>query len=65
MKRKMLDYVQSRAGLLPRNEQARKEIENFLSALNSYPDRAANDPGLTFQQHFYRLLASSAENRLT
>jgi hypothetical protein len=33
------------------NEQVRSEIQSFLEALNSYPDRFASDPQITFEQH--------------
>ena len=38
---------------------ARREIEHFKRALNSYADRFANEPHLSFEQHFYRLAATS------
>lgn len=33
------------------NEQVRAEIEAFLQALNSYPERFAADPQITFEEH--------------
>lgn len=33
------------------NEQVRREIQSFLQALNSYPDRVAQNPGVTFEEH--------------
>jgi hypothetical protein len=33
------------------NEQVRVEIETFLQALNSYPERFAADPQITFEEH--------------
>jgi hypothetical protein len=33
------------------NEHVRNEIQAFLEALNSYPDRFARDPQITFEQH--------------
>jgi hypothetical protein len=41
---------------------ARREIEHFKRALNSYADRFASEPHLSFEQHFFRLAAA---NRLT
>lgn len=32
-----------------------REIETFLRALNSYPDRFAREPYLSFQQHLFSL----------
>jgi hypothetical protein len=31
--------------------EAQREIENFLRAVKSYPDRFAREPFLSFQQH--------------
>lgn len=33
------------------NEQVRVEIQTFLQALNSYPDRFARNPDITFEEH--------------
>jgi hypothetical protein len=38
------------------NEQVRVEIETFLTALASYPDRVASDPEVTFEQHRVSLM---------
>jgi len=45
--------------------QTRQDIENFLRALDSYPDRFARNPLLSFEQHFFRVAAetSSLEER--
>jgi hypothetical protein len=36
---------------LSANRQAQEEIRNFLRALDSYADRVAHDPELSFEQH--------------
>ncbi|HTW59689.1 MAG TPA: hypothetical protein VMD99_16290 [Terriglobales bacterium] len=36
----------------PGNRQVRREIQNFLRALNSYPDRFSKNPGISFEQHY-------------
>ena len=33
------------------NEQVRREIQSFLRALHSYPDRFVKDPSISFEQH--------------
>ena len=33
-----------------------REIENYLKALSSYPDRFARDPELSFEQHLCSLI---------
>jgi hypothetical protein len=38
---------------------ARREIEHFKHAINSYADRFAREPHLSFEQHLYRLAATS------
>ena len=41
------------------NEQVRREIQSFLQALDSYPERFANNPGITFEQHCTGLVATA------
>ena len=46
------------------NAQVRREIENFLQALHSYPDRFARDPRVTFEEHHGGLVrAAMTESR--
>jgi hypothetical protein len=59
MKGKMPDHVQPRESVLLRKEQAQQEIQNFLFAVSSYPERAEKDPALTFRQHLCSVLATS------
>jgi len=33
------------------NEQVRREIQSFLRALHSYPDRFVKDPSISFEEH--------------
>jgi hypothetical protein len=42
------------------NDQVRVEIETFLQALASYPDRFARDPRVTFDEYRLSLVASVA-----
>jgi hypothetical protein len=58
MKSKMRNHVQSRAGILKRSELARREIQEFLQAVDSYPACAAEDRSLSFQQHLGRIVAT-------
>jgi len=41
-----------------RDREVQEEIDNFLQALNSYPDRFAREPHLSFEQHLFRLSAA-------
>jgi hypothetical protein len=40
------------------NEQVRAEIQSFLRALASYPDRFAADPRVTFDEYRLSLVAA-------
>ena len=51
-------HVQPRESVYPGNEQVRVEIQNFLLAIASYPDRFAQDPDISFEQHFGSLAAA-------
>jgi hypothetical protein len=56
--------VRLRERRLSGNEQVRREIQNFLHALHSYPDRFVRNPDITFEQHHVRLVrAASAASR--
>jgi len=49
-----------------RNREVRQEIDAFLQALSSYPDRFAREPYLSFEQHLFSITAesnSAAERR--
>jgi len=59
MKSKMQHHVQPRENVLHRNEQVSEEIQKFLSAVDSYPDRVAKEPGLSFRRHLSSLFATS------
>ena len=41
-----------------RQRDVQQEIETFLTALSSYPDRFARDPCLSFEQHLFSLAAA-------
>jgi hypothetical protein len=41
-----------------RRREVEKEIENFLLALSSYPDRFAQDPCVSFEQHLFSMMAA-------
>ncbi|HZP62657.1 MAG TPA: hypothetical protein VFB28_04510 [Terriglobales bacterium] len=43
-----------------RELEVRREIENFLLALNSYPDRFADEPWLTFEQYLCKIMAAES-----
>jgi hypothetical protein len=41
------------------NQEVRMEIQRYLQALASYPDRFARDPDISFEEHLYNLVASN------
>ena len=45
-----------------RDREVRQEIEIFLNALSSYPDRFARDPYVSFEEHLFIV---TAENQLS
>ena len=57
MKAKLL-YERPSQSSLSADEQVRLEIQSFLAALKSYPDRAAKESDITFEQHLYALVSA-------
>ena len=51
-----------RSGAKPDQQQAEREIQAFLEALNSYPQSFAQDPCLSFEQHFVALASEQSES---
>jgi hypothetical protein len=41
-----------------RRREVQQEIENYLLALSSYPERFADDPYVSFEQHLYSMMAA-------
>ena len=41
-----------------RQEKVQREIDTFLSAVHSYPDRFAMEPHLTFAEHLFRVTSA-------
>jgi hypothetical protein len=41
-----------------RNRQAFEEIQEFLRAVESYPERVAKEPTITFRRHLSSLIAA-------
>ncbi len=63
MKTKTPHKIESREILRSHDQKVQAEIENFLQALDSYPDQAAKEPSLSFQQHLCGFLASHRNDR--
>jgi hypothetical protein len=41
-----------------RRQEVQQEIDNYLLALSSYPERFADDPYVSFEQHLYSMMAA-------
>ena len=41
-----------------RKHEVQREIDSFLRAINSYPDRFAREPYLSFQQHLSSIVTA-------
>jgi hypothetical protein len=46
-----------------RQNEVQREIDGFLRAVNSYPDRFAREPYLSFQQHFSNVVTAEPPPR--
>lgn len=42
----------------PRGCEVQQEIDSFLRAIHSYPDRFAREPYLSFQQHLSSIVST-------
>jgi hypothetical protein len=40
-----------------RDQAVQREIDSFLLALNSYPERFVHNPCLSFEQYLYNIMA--------
>jgi hypothetical protein len=59
----MQHHVQPRASAPPRSEQVQEEIQNFLRAIDSYPNRFAKEPRISFQRHLRSFFSPGHTNR--
>jgi hypothetical protein len=46
-----------------RRREVQQEIDNYLLALSSYPDRFAQDPCVSFEQHLFSMMAAGHTSR--
>ncbi|MFZ0287095.1 MAG: hypothetical protein WAL32_17850 [Terriglobales bacterium] len=46
-----------------RRREVQQEIENYLLALSSYPERFAHDPCVSFEQHLFSMMAAGQTSR--
>ena len=46
-----------------RRREVQQEIDNYLMALMSYPERFAQDPCVSFEQHLFSMMAAGQTSR--
>ncbi len=63
MKSKRRDATDSRVSDPARESEVQQEIESFLRAIRSYPDRFAREPYLSFQQHLSSIVTTTHSPR--
>jgi len=59
MKTRKHQTIRSKASGAGREGEVHREIESFLRALSSYPDRFARDPYLSFEQHLFSTVSAN------
>lgn len=45
----------------PSNEQVQLEMKSFLEAVNTYAERFARDPKVSFEEHFCSLIPAKSK----
>ena len=63
MKRKMQHQIQPWESSASPSCRAEEEINSFLLAVDSYPERVAKEPGISFQQHFSSIFEAALHDR--
>jgi hypothetical protein len=59
MKAKRHDATDLRVSDSTRENEVQQEIDSFLRAISSYPDRFAREPYLSFQQHLSSIVTTA------
>ena len=59
MNTKKQDVTALRVSEAAREHEVQREIDSFLRALSSYPDRFAREPYLSFQQHLSSIVTEA------
>lgn len=59
MKTKKQDATALRVSEPAREREVQREIDSFLRAISSYPDRFAREPYLSFQQHLCSIVTAA------
>ena len=58
MKIKRHQATDLRVSDVERENEVQREIDSFIRAVNSYPDRFAREPYLSFQQHLSNIVTA-------
>ena len=56
-------HVQPRASFCSADAQVRVEIQRYLQALASYPQRFAQDPEISFEKHLRSVVVARQRTR--
>jgi hypothetical protein len=59
MRTKKNQATDLREGNATREHEVQREIDSFLRALRSYPDRFTREPHLSFQQHLSSIVTAA------
>jgi len=59
MKTKRHDATDLRVSDAAREHEVQQDIDSFLRALSSYPDRFAREPYLSFRQHLSSIVTAA------
>ena len=59
MKIKTHHATDLRVSDVERENEVQREIDSFIRAVNSYPDRFAREPYLSFQQHLSSIVTAA------
>ena len=62
MRLKKQRHAQSREDVLECNRLASEEFQKFIRAIESYPERFAKEPGITFRRHLSSLFSTSRKD---
>jgi hypothetical protein len=58
MRQKKQRHAQPREDVLECNQLASEEFQKFILAIESYPERFAKEPGISFRRHLSRFTTS-------
>jgi hypothetical protein len=63
MRWKKQRHAQPRADVLESNRLASEALQQFIRAIESYPERFAKEPGISFRRHLSSLFTASRKDK--